>query len=170
MFDKSFDRVFKSEGGFQNDPKDRGNWTSGVCGQGELRGTKFGISAMSYPYLDIQNLTRDRAKRIYQKDWWDKLQMERFRPAMQYQLFDAAINHGMCNATKMLQSSVGARADGIIGPRTKAAVAGVEVNDLLMIFLAERLSFMTRISTWSRYGKGWALRIAHNLRLASKDN
>lgn len=170
MFDKAFERVFTNEGGFQDDPKDRGNWTSGKVGVGELKGTKFGLAAMTYPQLDIKNLTLSQAKEIYKRDWWDKLGMERFRSAMQYQMFDAAINHGMHNATKILQYAVSAKADGIIGPKTRAAAAGMELNDLLMCFLAERLVFMTDIRTWEHYGKGWARRIAHNLKLASKDN
>lgn len=170
MFDKAFERVFTNEGGFQDDPKDRGNWTSGKIGVGELKGTKFGLAAMTYPQLDIKNLTLSQAKEIYKRDWWDKLGMERFRSAMQYQMFDAAINHGMHNATKILQYAVSAKADGIIGPKTRAAAASMELNDLLMCFLAERLVFMTDIRTWEHYGKGWARRIAHNLKLASKDN
>ena len=69
MFNKVFDRVIGHEGGFQADPKDRGNWTSGVVGQGELKGTKFGLAAMTYPHLDIKNLTVDQAKAIYFEDW-----------------------------------------------------------------------------------------------------
>ena len=45
-----------SEGGFTNDPNDRGNWTSGKIGVGELKGTKYGISAMAYPLEDIKNI------------------------------------------------------------------------------------------------------------------
>ena len=43
----SFDRVIGHEGLFQNDRDDRGNWTSGKIGVGELKGTKFGIAAMT---------------------------------------------------------------------------------------------------------------------------
>lgn len=170
MFEVSFNRVFTNEGFFQNNPNDRGNWTSGQIGVGELRGTKFGICAMSYPHLDIINLTLFQAKEIYKRDWWDKFKMERFRPAMQYQMFDAAINHGMYNATRMLQWAVGAKADGIIGPNTLASVKATELNDLLLCFISERLVFMTDISTWAEFGKGWARRIAHNLKIASTDN
>lgn len=170
MFNTAFDRVFTNEGGFQNDPADRGNWTSGVVGEGELKGTKYGLASMTYPNLDIKNLTLAEAKAIYKRDWWDKLGMEKFRSAMQYQMFDAAINHGMHTATKILQHAIGAKADGIIGPKTRSSVTAMGLNDLLMCFLAERLVFMTDIRTWDRYGKGWARRIAHNLKLASKDN
>ncbi len=33
-------------------------------------GTKFGISSTSYPKLDIKNLTRDDAVKIYYYDFW----------------------------------------------------------------------------------------------------
>lgn len=170
MFDVAFDRVFINEGGFQKDPNDRGNWTSGQVGVGELKGTKFGLAAMTYPDLDIENLSRYEAKEIYKRDWWDALGMDQFRPAMSYQMFDAAINHGMFNATTMVQRAAGANPDGAVGPKTRAAVAAKDLNDLLMLFLAARLEFMTGIRTWDRYGKGWARRIAHNLKLAAEDN
>lgn len=170
MFDKAFERSLDSEGLFQDDREDRGNWTSGKVGVGELKGTKFGIAAMTYPHLDIKNLTVEQAKAIYYEDWWLKLGMERFRPAMQYQMFDAAINHGMYNATRILQWAVKTKADGIIGPKTLGSVRNTDLNDLLMQFLAERLVFMTDVRTWGRYGKGWARRIAHNLKLAAQDN
>lgn len=169
-FDTAFDRVIGHEGRFQNNRQDRGNWTSGKVGVGELKGTKFGIAAMTYPHLDIKNLTVAQAKQIYRRDWWIALGMERFRPAMQFQMFDAAINHGMHNATRMLQRAVGTADDGIIGPATMGAVKATELNDLLMAFLSERLDFMTNVRTWSEFGKGWARRIATNLRHATQDN
>lgn len=170
LFEKTFTRSVGNEGGFQNDPADRGNWTSGKIGVGELKGTKQGIAAMTYPGLDIENLTDEQIRDIYYNDWWVKLGMDRFRPAMAYQMFDAAINHGMYNTTKMVQRAVKVKPDGAIGPVTFAAVKAMELNDLLMLFLAERLTFFTNIGTFNRYGKGWSRRIAHNLKLASEDN
>lgn len=170
MFDKAFDRVIGHEGGFQKDPKDRGNWTSGKIGVGQLKGTKYGLAAMTYPDLDIENLTVEDAKKIYHRDWWVKLGMDKFHPAMSFQMFDAAINHGMHNATKILQRAVGAKDDGSIGPKTIDSVKLVELNDLLMLFLAERLQFMTDIKTFDTYGRGWSRRISNNLKIATKDN
>ena len=169
-FNTAFDRVFINEGGYTCTYEDRGNWTSGKVGEGELKGTKYGISAMAYPDVDIQNLSIDDAKMIYRRDWWDSLEMGRFRVAMQYQMFDAALNHGIGAASKMLQRAAGAVPDGVIGPMTRKAAAAMDINDLLMHFLAERLVFMTRISAWPTFGKGWARRIAHNLKIAAEDN
>ena len=57
-FDKAFDIIVGVEGGFSLDPNDPGNWTGGKRGVGELKGTRWGISAKSYPHLDI-NFMKD---------------------------------------------------------------------------------------------------------------
>jgi lysozyme family protein len=168
-FETAFGRVVGTEGGFTKDMQDRGNWTSGIVGQGILKGTKFGISAMSYPDLDIENLTIDAAKDIYHRDWWVKFNMELFRPALNFQMFDAGINHGMVAAEKMLQRAVKVADDGHIGPQTMAAIDRMPLDDILARFLAERLEFMTNVVTWQVYGKGWARRIASNLRFGAED-
>ena len=41
---------------------------------GELRGTKFGVSASAYPTLDIADLTLETAQEIYRHDYWMPLQ------------------------------------------------------------------------------------------------
>jgi lysozyme family protein len=170
MFNKVFDRIIGHEGGFQNMRNDRGNWTSGVVGVGELKGTKFGLSAMTYPSLDIKSITMDQAKAIYFEDWWVRLKMENFREAMQYQFFDAAINHGVHNSSRMLQRAVGAYDDGIIGPKTIAAKNQIELNDMLMLFIAERILFFTKVGAFDMYGRGWMVRMAKNLQIATGDN
>jgi lysozyme family protein len=169
-FNKCFDRIIGHEGGFQDMHDDRGNWTSGIVGEGMLNGTKFGISAMSYPTIDIQGLDVMVAKAIYYSDWWKPLCINYLSFAMQYQMFDAAINHGRVSATKMLQRAIGVKDDGVIGPVTIAAKNKIDINDLLMLFIAERIEFFTIIKTFDLYGKGWMNRMALNLKLAAQDN
>ena len=170
MFDVVFDRVIGHEGGFQNDPKDRGNWTTGVVGKGICKGTKFGLAAMTYPDLDIKSLTLNQAKDIYYKDWWLKLGMDKYPKALAYQMFDAAINHGPGRANQFLQRAVGTNADGIIGPKTLEAINQQDINDTLLLFIAERLQYFTEVKTWKEYCTGWTRRVVQNLRYASKDN
>ena len=169
-FNKAFDRVIGHEGGFTDDPLDRANWTSGTCGVGECKGTKYGLAAMTYPTLDIRNLTLDQAKAIYKRDWWDKLGMDKYPPALAYQMFDASINHGSGRAIQFVQKAVGAKADGIIGSKTLAAIDALDKNDLLLLFLAERLQYFTEVKTWKTYCTGWTRRVVQNLRYAAEDN
>ena len=57
------------EGTLSLDPTDTGNWTGGAVGRGTLVGTKYGISAASYPTLehrgaDARSGQRDPADRL----------------------------------------------------------------------------------------------------------
>jgi len=157
-FDKSFDRLITNEGGYVNHPRDPG---------GE---TKFGISKRTYPNVDIKNLTREMAKQIYWDDFWCAGRMSQFHAAIAFQTFDAAVNHGIGNAVRMLQKAAGVADDGHIGQITVDAVNAKSVTDMVMLFIAYRIKFWTRLSTWESFGKGWANRAADNLIFAAEDS
>ncbi|WP_236513543.1 glycosyl hydrolase 108 family protein, partial [Escherichia coli] len=59
-FDQAFKVTIGHEGSFTLNKNDAGNWTGGKVGVGQLKGTKYGIAANSYPNLDIKNLTLDQ--------------------------------------------------------------------------------------------------------------
>lgn len=162
-FDQAFSRVIGHEGGFGNDSRDRGNWTTGVVGQGELKGTKYGISAMAYPDLDIRTLSLDEAKTIYKRDFWDKLKMDSIPETARFDLFDAAVNSGIGNAARFLQKACGVTADGVIGPQTLKAVSAMDPAKLDKRINGFRLMFLCDTPTFNTYGKGWVRRVANNL-------
>ena len=155
-FDQAFDRLMGHEGGYVNDPRDPG---------GE---TNWGISKRSYPTVDIKNLTRDGAKVIYRRDFWEVIGNE--KPAVTFQVFDFAVNSGIGTALRKLQLAVGVADDGHWGPLSQAALARMDVNDALLRLLAQRLSFMARLQKFDVFGRGWAQRIAQNLNYAAEDN
>lgn len=163
QFDQAFDILIDHEGGFTDDRNDRGNWTSGKIGVGELKGTKFGISAMSYPDLDIKNLTVDQAREIYARDFWGRLALERVPPQVRFDIFDTAVNSGRDTAAKLLQRAVGVKDDGKIGPVTLSAIAKISGESLDKKFNGQRLLFLSEIKTWPHYGRGWVRRVANNL-------
>ena len=159
-FDLSFERVVGHEGGLSLDPNDRGNWTSGKIGVGSLNGTKYGISAMAYPHLDIRNLTLQDAKDIYRRDYWNKCRCDDLPVAVDYLVFDAAVNHGNSRSAKFLQTAVGASADGIIGEKTVAKVnAKSDIVGVCSEFCVTRGLFYTEIETFQRYKLGWFRRL-----------
>ena len=124
-FEDAIEFVGAKEGGFTANPDDRGNWTGGRIGGGILKGTKFGISAMSYPDLDIRNLTWQQAKNIYKTDFWDKYDVESLPESIRLFFFDSTINHGIGGAVKILQDAAGVTIDGDMGPKTKSAALKV---------------------------------------------
>jgi len=155
-FDEAFSRLIGHEGGYVNDPRDPG---------GE---TKFGISKRSYPDVNIATLTVDAAKAIYYRDFWKPLGDA--HPAIKFQTFDFAVNSGINTAIRKLQAAIGVADDGHWGPLSAAALNAMDVSDVIMRFVAERLDFWRKLSTWPTYGSGWAGRAATNLRFAAKDN
>ena len=68
-WEKAIEFVLSEEGGFQTDPADPGNWTKRGS-KGELRGTNFGISALSFPKLDIRGLKKNEAISIFKQNYW----------------------------------------------------------------------------------------------------
>lgn len=169
-FDLAIGRILEHEGGLTLDRNDRGNWTSGKIGVGQLKGTKYGISAMTYPNEDIANLTLDRAKVLYKRDFWDVLKADRFHDGTAYQLLDFAVNSGIANAIKAYQRALGVTPDGAFGPKSMAASEKLSEADQIMLIIAERLEFMTNTAAWNTYGKGWARRMAANLRFGAADS
>ena len=157
MFDKVIDRVLDHEKEYVNHPDDPG------------RETKWGISKRSYPNVDIKNLTKEQAIEIYRRDFWHQIDDGIPKQAV-YQVLDSAVNHGMGNTRRFIQRSVGVADDGIIGRITLAALRSYDPNDFTLNFIAERLEFMTLLSIWPSFGKGWARRIAKNIRYAAEDN
>ena len=160
-FDIAFDIVFGIEGGFGANPADAGNWTGGAVGAGELRGTKYGISAASYPTLDIASITLDQAKAIYRRDYWDKVSGDQLPPTLALLVFDSAVNSGPDRAIMWLQAAVGETQDGVIGPKTMAAVEAKRGHgELVQAELeARRIVFLAGLPTWRTFGLGWARRV-----------
>lgn len=145
----------KVEGGLSLDPNDRGNWTTGVVGKGELNGSKYGISAMMYPSLDIKSLSLEQAKSIYFRDYWLAHKCDRLPPKLGLCFFDAVVNMTPDAAAKCLQAAVGVEQDGIVGNVTLAAAAAVDQGDACVNFLAERALKYTTYKKFPDYGRGW---------------
>lgn len=159
-FDQAFEIVVGHEGGYTDNPKDRGNWDSGVIGQGNLKGTKFGISAAAYPNLDIVALSLEEAKAIYFADYWTKAGCDLLDPGLALIVFDAAVNNGVGAAVRWLQAAVGVAADGVIGPNTRAAIERANPLEALVEVHGQRMHHMAGLSTWQTFGRGWSRRLA----------
>lgn len=157
-FNTAFDRVIGHEGGYVNNPADPG---------GE---TNWGVSKRSYPNVDIKRLTRDGAKEIYRADFWNRIHGDRLPDGVSYQLFDFAVNSGIETAVRQFQRALGVADDGYWGPVSQAAADRLTETDMILRLNAERLDFMTRLANWPNASRGWARRIAQNLRFGATDS
>lgn len=138
-FQRSLEWVLKWEGGYQNIANDSGNWTGCEVGKGENRGTKYGISACSYPQLDIPNLSIQEATAIYQADYWRASGADELSWPYCLLMFDTAVLHGVGTARKWQEEG------GVANP---------------YLFAAKRLRSYTQLSNWDFWGKSWTQRTA----------
>lgn len=157
-FDAAFALVVDVEGGLSMDPSDPGNWTGGACGRGALCGTKYGISAASYPGIDIATLTLDGAKGFYRIGYWAPWSMDRMPPAIATLAFDAAVNEGPGWAIPALQRAAGVIDDGKIGPVSLAAITR-NPDSVLAEFAAQRALRYASLPAFPRFGLGWLRRL-----------
>lgn len=157
-FDDAFNRLIGNEGGYTDGKGDPG---------GE---TNWGISKRSYPDLDIKKLTREDARAVYLRDFWNRIHADELFDGVAYQTFDFAVNSGIETAVRYLQRAVGVADDGHWGKISRAAAASQSESDSIMRLNAERLDFMTRLNNWPNASRGWARRIASNLRWGAEDS
>ena len=113
-FEESFHVLMELEGGYVDDPDDKGGKT------------KFGITEKRYPGLDIGMITERYAKDLYKRDFWDKYKIEKLPVTVQAWAFDMYVNHNPKAVALVLQRSVNSKAgfaflkvDGKLGEKTR---------------------------------------------------
>jgi lysozyme family protein len=156
------------------DPKDSGNWNSGICGIGILVGSKWGISAAAFPSVDIQNVTFESAQAICMRQYWPTVKAsmlcDKGAAALAMLLVDAAWGSGPTPAIVALQRAVGVAADGEWGSITDAAIdraigapplwgLPTGLHCLIADYVAERILFESKLGTWGNYEGGWVHRL-----------
>jgi len=155
-FDRAIKYVLQHEGGYQNDPSDTGNQSTG-----EFQGTNFGITAKNYPHLNIRELTQEQAIEIYRRDYWRPIYDEMTDGDAACKLFDMAVNMGHRQAHKLLQRATGNNnADGIFGNVTLGmANATPDLVDRLCAAQAEFYQELVRKRpVMGKFLKGWLRR------------
>lgn len=120
------DEIIDREGGFVFDPDDPGG------------ATKYGVTLSTMKHLgmdldgdglvtvaDVHQLSRNQAREIFVRDYYDKPQIGRLPKPLQPSVFDMYVNSG-AQAVRILQWLLcqmhhGVAVDGIIGPKTIGA-------------------------------------------------
>jgi len=160
-FDEAFNRLLGNEGAYSNHPADPG---------GE---TMWGITAAvarAHGYQgEMRELPCETAREIYRVAYWQRAGADQYDGAIGFQVFDAAVNHGIETAVRFVQHAAGVAEDGHIGPVSIAAINAIPVPKLLMRMLAQRLRFWAKLSTFDTFGRGWVNRGAADLDLAAQD-
>ncbi|PWG62839.1 glycoside hydrolase family 108 protein [Spiribacter halobius] len=149
--DTPWEWIRTAEGGEVDDPADRGGHTV------------YGISQRAYPDLDLDTLTEADARALYERDYWRAARCHELPAGVGVAHFDAAVNHGVGSACRQLQRAAGATVDGIIGPRTLAAVEAWPERVLVVELLGRRAlkyhGIVVADSSQERFLRGWFNRL-----------
>lgn len=84
--------------------------------------TRFGISQNAFPGLDIAALDREDAQLIYYEHYWLAAHCNELPDVLREIVFDCAVNQGVRTAIRLLQRAIGTAADGVFGPKSRAAL------------------------------------------------
>ncbi|MEQ1499161.1 MAG: glycosyl hydrolase 108 family protein [Novosphingobium sp.] len=114
----AFDALIDAEGGYVNDPKDRGGATKyGVSlrflkAEGAFDEDGDGFAEFDLDMdgdidgIDISKLTLADAKTVYAKFFWTRSDAERLARPLGEMVFDQAVNGGLMSARKLLQRAL----------------------------------------------------------------
>ena len=148
-FNEIIEKVLEHEGGYVNDPNDRG---------GE---TKYGITKKFYPDVDIKNLTIDQAKHIYHTDYWRRGKCDEIPSRLRHIYFDMLVNFGKRGAVKVLQRAANAKnkdkidVDGGLGPATLKAIKNLELERVRAYRVLRFANLVIKKPEQERFWFGW---------------
>ena len=160
--------ILKHEGGFVNDPLDRG----GATNLGITQATLSSWRGHQVTVEDVKNLTEDEAREIYTTRYLQKPKIDWLPfPHPQVFVLDMAVNHGPGRGIRILQTTIRKAGfgpisvDGGMGPATRAAAerAQAEMGPYFQnAMVEERKAFYEAIiaknPSQERFRRGWMRR------------
>lgn len=160
-FKRYFKQLMLHEGGFVDDPDDKGG------------ATKFGVTLGTWIQQgrdkdcdgdidvdDLKLIDLDDAYVIAKINYWDKLKADGiYNQSIAEFIFDWGYNSGYKTAAKKVQETVGVTVDGIIGSQTLKAINDADQEDLFYQLKAKREAFFRSIvannPSQKKFLKGW---------------
>jgi lysozyme family protein len=125
-YESALSFILRWEGGLSDHPNDPGGRTMKGVTQATYDAWR---KARNLPIRDVAQIAQDELGAIYRDNYWRAAACERLRAALDLVQFDTAVNMGPRRAVKILQTAVGATADGAFGPNTQAACDACALPD-----------------------------------------
>lgn len=151
LFTETLQIVLSWEGNYGDHIKDPG----GATNFGITRKTLSRWLGTRASKQQVRDLTMQDAEKIYKTYYWIPAYCDQLPNAIAITMFDCAVNQGVGRAKKLLQSTLRVKVDGIIGPKTLAAVEWADEERLLRDFMAKRVMHYAGLETLSTFGFGW---------------
>lgn len=166
-FTTALARALKWEGGYQRSKEDKGNYNS----KKQLVGTNHGIAAFVYETWigrppttkDMREMPMTNAAQIYKGLFWTRIRGDEIANQFVADIFfDGHVNHGT-QGIRLMQRVLGVVVDGIVGPKTLAAINARDPQTLYAQYRQVRRDFyhsiVARNPTQKVFLTGWLRRI-----------
>jgi uncharacterized protein (TIGR02594 family) len=166
LFAESLAHVLEMEGGFTDDEHDPGGPTCrGITLRVYADWKRVVLDDASYAALkaELRRIPDSVVHHIYLARYWRPAHCAELSPAVAFFHFDAAVNHGVTGAMRLLQRAAGTEADGEIGPNTRAAIAALSIDELLLRYAEVRRARYRALHHFWRFGRGWLARVDKTL-------
>lgn len=164
-FEKALSFTLRWEGGYVNHPDDPGGATNFGVTQGVYNAFR---KSKGLETQTVRIITKNEVDEIYLTNYWGRANCDDVAHVSEELAavhFDSAVNHGVGQANKFLQRTVGVDADGIFGNRTMTAVrlAVSKGDDVVSGYIGQReIFYRTLVHNKPKMGvflKGWLNRI-----------
>lgn len=143
MFEDALKDVLQNEGGYVNDPDDKG----GATNYGITIKTLSDFTGHEVEEKDVRNLTMETVRKIYRANYWDRLKLDQVKSReLAHLLFDQAVNRGTRIVAEQIQKIVGVQQDGIVGNITLRAINERDPKKLIIEFIKASQNAYIRIA------------------------
>ena len=173
-FGPAFAYILPNEGGYVDNPNDRGGATNFGITQGTL--DTWNEQNNGFPE-DVADLEIDQASTIYEAMYWPTGMDQIKSQAVASKMLDIMVNFGVSGGLKIIQSAAnsvvipGTTVDGRMGPSTVSTINAAEPTAMLkamVTVLQDRYNgIVQRDASQSGFLNGWLARAARTPVVAS---
>jgi len=158
-FEHALGFVLSEEGGWSDDPVDAGGATLMGVTQGRYDAYR---TARNLKRRSVSQATENEIRSIYGEEW-ESAKCSEWPSPVALVVLDTAVQRGPSRAIRDLQEAVGATADGLVGPKTRAAVNAAAPESLVhRLLIARSDHYVARVKAEPeqiRFLKGWMRRV-----------
>ena len=109
---------------------------------------------------DVENLTKNVAKDIIYKLYWKEYDLDRIMDKRSALLvLDFIYNSNSYNALKQIDKCLGVKVDGKLSTTDIARINYIGYKSFYTLYSKQRLNYMKSLKNWSKFSRGWKLRV-----------
>lgn len=143
--DEALDHLLAEEGGWSDNPNDRGGKTMWGVTQATYSSYRKKIGK---PSQSVRLITKGECRALYTTEYWEASGCHKLPWPISYLVFDAAVNSGPSRGVKWMQAGLGLKPDGQVGQQTiSAATTAVQEGDStkILAIVDARVEFLARL-------------------------